>query len=77
MPFRLRSRVHQALFGLLVAIAINHPAAADDEQRAARVPLLLPQYQQECAACHVAYPPSMLPAGDAQPAAPLRHGCPA
>ena len=60
MPLRLRSRFHQALFGLLVAIAINHPAAADDDQRAARVPLL-PKYQQECAACHVAYPPGMLP----------------
>jgi hypothetical protein len=65
MPFRLRSRVHQALFGLLVAIAINHPAAADDEQRAARVPLL-PKYQQECAACHVAYSPGMLPAASWQ-----------
>ncbi|MDI1257963.1 diheme cytochrome c [Aquabacterium sp.] len=27
----------------------------------ARVPLL-PKYQQECAACHLAYPPGMLPA---------------
>ena len=32
---------------------------------ALRVPLL-PQYQQECAACHVAYPPGMLPAASWQ-----------
>jgi hypothetical protein len=31
----------------------------------ARVPLL-PKYQQECAACHMAYPPGMLPAASWQ-----------
>lgn len=30
-----------------------------------RVPLL-PRYQQECAACHIAYPPGMLPAASWQ-----------
>lgn len=36
-------------------------ARADDGPRAAQVPLL-PSYKAECAACHVAYPPGMLPA---------------
>jgi mono/diheme cytochrome c family protein len=39
------------------------PAFADDH--AARVPML-PAYRQECAACHIAYPPSMLPAASWQ-----------
>ena len=38
-------------------------AAADEH--AARVPLS-PLYQQECAACHLAYPPGMLPAASWQ-----------
>lgn len=43
----------------------------DDEQESGRprvsrrVPLL-PAYQQECAACHLAYPPGMLPAASWQ-----------
>jgi mono/diheme cytochrome c family protein len=36
------------------------PAQADSKRP--NVPLL-PKYQQECAACHIAYPPGMLPAG--------------
>ncbi|HEX9173971.1 MAG TPA: diheme cytochrome c [Telluria sp.] len=32
-----------------------------DERKASHTPLL-PKYQQECAACHVAYPPQLLPA---------------
>lgn len=46
---------------LLVALVL--PAAADD--RSPRVPLL-PRYEQECAACHIAYPPGMLPAASWQ-----------
>lgn len=46
---------------LLVALVL--PAAADD--RGPRVPLL-PRYEQECAACHIAYPPGMLPAASWQ-----------
>ena len=38
---------------------------ADDRQRAAQVPLL-PSYKTECTACHVAYPPGMLPASSWQ-----------
>lgn len=37
------------------------PARADEHERALRVPLH-PKYQQECGACHIAYPPGMLPA---------------
>lgn len=40
-------------------------ARADGEGRTARVPLN-PKYQQECAACHLAYPPGMLPAASWQ-----------
>jgi mono/diheme cytochrome c family protein len=36
--------------------------ADDDEHEHARIVPLLPQYKQECAACHLAYPPGMLPA---------------
>lgn len=46
-----------ALAGLVLACA----AAAQADSGGARVPLL-PKYQQECAACHIAYPPGMLPA---------------
>ena len=35
--------------------------AAQAEEHAGRAPLL-PKYQQECGACHVAYPPGLLPA---------------
>ena len=34
--------------------------SAQADERGPRVPLL-PKYQQECAACHIAYPPGMLP----------------
>ncbi|MEO8013004.1 MAG: diheme cytochrome c [Polaromonas sp.] len=59
MSLRFHSRVPQVLFGLLAALGITQAAMADGDQR--RVPLL-PKYQQECAACHLAYPPGMLPA---------------
>ena len=36
-------------------------AVQADEPAGARVPLL-PAYRQECAACHLAYPPGLLPA---------------
>ena len=40
-------------------------AAADDGPRGAHVPLL-PRYQIECAACHLAYPPELLSAASWQ-----------
>jgi hypothetical protein len=36
-------------------------AARADERRASRVPPL-PEYTQECASCHLAFPPGLLPA---------------
>ncbi|RZL35576.1 MAG: cytochrome C [Rubrivivax sp.] len=50
------------------AIGLCSPAGADDgdrASRAARVPLL-PAYKAECAACHIAYPPALLPAASWQ-----------
>ena len=61
MPFPLRSPARLALLGLFAFAGISQAAIADDDKRTPRVPLL-PQYQQECAACHIAYPPGMLPA---------------
>lgn len=51
--------------GLLTALCCGPGAFADDGERMTRVPLL-PQYQQECAACHLAYPPGLLPAASWQ-----------
>lgn len=48
----------RALTGVLLATLLL-PAQADGP--GARVPLL-PKYEQECAACHIAYPPGLLPA---------------
>ena len=46
----------------LLALAASPLAWADS---APSVPLL-PKYRQECSACHVAYPPGMLPAASWQ-----------
>ena len=48
-----------------LAAAAAGAALADGDRRAAAVPLL-PQYRSECAACHIAYPPGMLPAASWQ-----------
>ena len=53
----------KAAIGSLALLGLWPFAQADE--RAATVPLL-PKYQQECAACHVAYPPGMLPAASWQ-----------
>ena len=42
-------------------VLLGASAAGADEHRASRVPLL-PEYTQECASCHVAYAPRLLPA---------------
>jgi hypothetical protein len=47
--------------GALLALACALPAAwADSREMPANA--MLPAYKQECAACHMAYPPGMLPA---------------
>lgn len=49
----------------LAALALACAAAAQADSGGARIPVL-PKYQQECAACHIAYPPGMLPAASWQ-----------
>lgn len=50
-----------ALMLPLAAALLSGAALGGDRERAPRVPPL-PQYASECAACHLAYPPGMLPA---------------
>ena len=50
--------------GLLLAAALAPAAWADGPRMSA--PPLLPLYKQECAACHLAYPPGLLPAASWQ-----------
>jgi nitrate/TMAO reductase-like tetraheme cytochrome c subunit len=47
------------LTGLLAMAGLAQSALADGNGRT--IPLL-PAYRQECAACHVAYPPTLMPA---------------
>lgn len=47
------------------ALAAAGTAYAGGGEHAVRVPLL-PAYQQECASCHVAYPPGLLPSASWQ-----------
>lgn len=62
MIFLNRYWMRRAAIGVGAAL-MSHAALADDD--APRVPLLA-SYKQECAACHVAYPPGMLPAASWQ-----------
>jgi mono/diheme cytochrome c family protein len=57
-----RSNFKQTALALLLAAAM---ASAHADSVGARVPAL-PAYQQECAACHIAYPPGLLPAASWQ-----------
>lgn len=61
MPSAFHSPSRLAWFGIIAALVLARTAVADDHGRSARVPLL-PKYQNECAACHAAFPPGMLPA---------------
>lgn len=60
MPFSNFHRAACAVASIAFA-ALAAPALADEGRHGPRAPLL-PLYQQECAACHVAYPPALLPA---------------
>jgi hypothetical protein len=51
---------HRTFWVLFVVLGASHAVRAGDVQRDAGV-ALLPKYKQECAACHVAFPPGMLP----------------
>jgi hypothetical protein len=59
------NRPRRIFWVLLALLATGHAARAGDEQRGRRV-APLPAYSEECAACHVAYPPAMLPAASWQ-----------
>jgi hypothetical protein len=63
-PSRL-SRVRHVLALSAAALLLPAAHADDDHHRALRVPTL-PKYQQECASCHLAYPPGLLPAASWQ-----------
>jgi mono/diheme cytochrome c family protein len=52
----------QLSFALLAFVSAICALPAFADSNAATVPLL-PTYKQECAACHIAYPAGMLPAG--------------
>jgi len=64
MSVRLSSCLRLVSLGLAAA-GMAHAAYADDDGRGPSLPLL-PKYQQECTACHLAYPPGMLPAASWQ-----------
>lgn len=49
----------------VAATALFGTAARADGPQASRLPPL-PEYTQECASCHIAYPPSLLPAASWQ-----------
>lgn len=60
VPFHSPQRALSAL--LFVTLCVSQAAIAEDGSRIAPV-TMLPKYKTECAACHLAYPPGLLPAG--------------
>jgi mono/diheme cytochrome c family protein len=65
MLFNLVPRSVEVCAVALVAALAASIAAAETEETSRQVNLL-PRYRQECAACHIAYPPDMLPAASWQ-----------
>jgi len=66
MHFHSRPTRQLPRFGLLLAtMLISTAALAEGGARIASV-ALLPKYKTECASCHVAYPPGLLPASSWQ-----------
>jgi hypothetical protein len=61
MSFHLPDTLRRAVIGATALLCFVQMAHADDHRRAASVPPL-PKYKEECASCHIAYPPGMLPA---------------
>ena len=58
MSHRLNPRPAQLLMAMVTGLLTMQTAIADSQRAVAP---LLPTYQQECAACHLAYPPGLLP----------------
>jgi mono/diheme cytochrome c family protein len=54
-------RFRRTLWVLFALLGATHAVRAGDDQRGPKL-APLPKYKQECAACHVAFPPGMLPA---------------
>ena len=54
------SNIKKKWSALLLCSAVVAAAQADDSSAQSVTPL--PKYQQECTACHMAFPPGMLPA---------------
>ena len=61
MPHPSNLTLRRILTGLIAMTALVSAAHAEGGKRMQSTPLS-PMYQQECAACHTAYPPGMLPA---------------
>lgn len=62
--FIVTSRTARACLAI-AGLALSFLAAAE-EGAGVRTAPLLPKYRQECASCHIAYPPGMLPASSWQ-----------
>jgi mono/diheme cytochrome c family protein len=58
---RLSNLPLPAAWSLAIALGVGFNALAGDGGKSISVPLP-PKYSQECAACHMAYPPGLLPA---------------
>lgn len=65
MSIHLQRALRHAACTMITLLGITQTAGADEHGRIANIPLL-PKYQQECAACHLAYPPGLLPASSWQ-----------
>jgi len=65
MLFNLVPRSVAVWVAALLAALAASIAAAESEDTSRQVNLL-PKYRQECTACHIAYPPGMLPAASWQ-----------
>ncbi len=55
-----RLAIGRVVWGVLAAMTLSAATWAQEGNSGSRAPVL-PAYTQECAACHVAYPPGMLP----------------
>lgn len=62
--FKRSFYISSAVAALASILAV--PLVAHADRKNARGVPLLPTYQQECASCHVAYPPGLLPAASWQ-----------
>ena len=59
---RYRSRWQRLWPGILLVLSVGGALADDDEGEKRTRPLNHAAWRQECSACHLAYPPQLLPA---------------